>query len=54
MFTLLAITAVGVATLAGAYWYLHKVNPDVAQDVTDELVKDIKEQVDTLKDKIND
>ena len=46
---ILAIVAVVVA-LGGLYWYVHKKNPDLAQDVTDTIVKGVKEDtIDKVK-----
>ena len=57
MIELIGITVLGVAVLGLAYWYLHKVNSDAAQQVTDALVKDIKDAADdavkAVKEKIN-
>lgn len=50
---LMLIVLTGVVVLGAGYWYLHKRNPDLAQDVTDELVTGIKEDtqkaIDDLK-----
>lgn len=42
----------GVVVLGAGYWYLHKRNPDLAQDVTDELVEGIKEDTQKAIDEI--
>jgi hypothetical protein len=54
MIELLGILFLGVAVLGGAYWYIHKKNPDLAQEATDTIVDGIKEDViQPIKDKID-
>jgi hypothetical protein len=48
---LLLIFITGVAVLGGAYWYVHKKNPDLAQDATDTIVEGIKKDVTDLTKK---
>lgn len=54
---LILIIVAGVVVLGAGYWYLHKKNPDLAQDVTDTLVEGIKEDtqktIDQVKDKVD-
>lgn len=42
---LIVFIIAGVVVLGGAYWYVHKKNPDLAQDVTDTIVDGIKNDI---------
>lgn len=49
---LIVFIVAGVLVLGGAYWYVHKKNPDLAQDVTDTIVDGVKEDAQKVVDQV--